>query len=209
MVNAFLPAFIPLFVTFDLPGIFPSYLNCISGLDISTEDRRLRDSLLTSFLTALIFVIVSNKVMMCVGISMNDFLVAGGIVMFITAIREIMTDPSENETFNEMFGVVPLEIPLFSGPAVLATSVIISNICEYYYFLVSLFLNIIICGVALKLSDIILKVLEKRFIEALSRVLSPIIASKTICLPGKGYTDFESILLKKAFSAKPVRWAKG
>jgi multiple antibiotic resistance protein len=190
MIDIFFLAFIPLFVAFDVLGILPIYLKFTSTLDSKTKNRHLRDSLLTSFLTAIIFVVAGNKVMMYLGITMNDFLVAGGIVIFITAIKEIISGPSEPETADEMFGVVPLGIPLLAGPAVLATSVIIWNVYEYYYFFISLFLNIIICGVVLKFSNVILKVLGKRLVEALSKVFSLIIASIAIMFIRRGLQGF-------------------
>ena len=190
MVNTFLLAFIPLFVAFDVLGILPIYIKFTSNLDSKTKNRQLRDSLLTSFLTALIFVIVGNRVMMYLGISMKDFLIAGGIVIFITAIKEIISGVSEPDIANDMFGVVPLGIPLLAGPAVLATSVIIWNVYEYYYFLISLVLNIIICGIILKFSDIIYKVLGKRIVGALSKVFSLIIASIAIMFIRKGLQGF-------------------
>ena len=191
MVNKLFLTFIPLFVAFDVLGILPIYLKFTSTLDPGTKNRHLRDSLLTSFITALIFVVIGNMVMTYLGISMNDFLIAGGIVIFITAIKEIISGPSEPETANEMFGVVPLGIPLLAGPAVLATSVIIWNVYEYYYFLISLSLNIIICAVVLKFSDVILKVLGKRLVEALSKVFSLVIASIAIMFIRKGLQGFQ------------------
>ena len=151
MVNIFLLAFIPLFVAFDVLGILPVYMKVSATLDKKTRNRHIRDSLFTAFFTTLIFVIVGNKIMTYLGISMNDFLVAGGIVIFATAIKEIISGSSEPDMSTDMFGVVPLGIPLLAGPAVLATSVIIWNAYEYYYFLTSLLLNIIICGIVLEI----------------------------------------------------------
>jgi len=190
MVNTFLLAFIPLFVAFDVLGILPIYMKISAGFDKKTRSRHIRDSLFTAFFTTLIFVIVGNKIMTYLGISMNDFLVAGGIVIFATAIKEIISGSSQPDTANDMFGVVPLGIPLLAGPAVLATSVIIWNVYEYYYFLISLLLNTIICGIVLKFSDIMLKILGKRLIEALSKVFNLIIASIAIMFIRKGLQGF-------------------
>jgi multiple antibiotic resistance protein len=190
MVNTFLLAFIPLFVAFDVLGILPIYMKVSATLDKKTRNRHIRDSLLTAFFTTLIFVIVGNKIMTYLGISMKDFRVAGGIVIFAPAIKEIISGSSQPEASNDMFGVVPLGIPLLAGPAVLATSVIIWNVYEYYYFLTSLFLNIVICGIVLKFSDIMLKIFGKRFIEALSKVFNLIIASIAIMFIRKGLQGF-------------------
>ena len=85
-----------------------------------------------------------------------------------------------------MYGVVPLGVPLLSGPAVLATSIIIRNQYGFTYFFVSLALNLVICAVVLKFSQYIIKYLGKRFVEALSKVFSLIIASIAIMFIRKG-----------------------
>ena len=79
-----------------------------------------------------------------------------------------------------MFGVVPLGVPLLAGPAVLATSVIVLNQYGYWYFLLSLVLNLAVCAVVLHFSPYILTFLGKRFVEAISKVFSLIIASIAI-----------------------------
>ena len=186
MFNTFLQAFIPLFVAFDVIGLLPIYFKYTALMDSQVRNRHLRDSLFTSFLTALVFVIIGDHIMEYLGISINDFLVAGGIVIFITAIRDILSHPAETESASDLFGVVPLGIPLLAGPAVLATSVIIWNTYEYYYFLISLALNIIICGVTLKFSATLMRILGRRLIEALSKVFSLVIASIAVMFIRKG-----------------------
>ncbi|HVN96048.1 MAG TPA: MarC family protein [Syntrophorhabdaceae bacterium] len=187
MVNTFLFAFIPLFVAFDVLGILPIYIKFTLNLDSTTRNKHLRDSLITSFLTALIFVIIGNRVLTYLGISIRDFLIAGGIVIFITAIKDIVSDHTEPMQENEMFGVVPLGIPLLAGPAVLATSAILWNEYEHVYYMISLILNIVICGTVLKFSSLISKILGKRLIEALSKIFSLIIASIAIMFIRKGF----------------------
>ncbi|HEX2964475.1 MAG TPA: MarC family protein [Syntrophorhabdaceae bacterium] len=186
MLNTFLQAFIPLFVAFDVLGLLPVYFKYTALMDPKTRDRHLRDSLFTSSLTTLAFVIVGNRIMSYLGISINDFLVAGGIVIFITAIKEIINRPEEAEKVNDMFGVVPLGIPLLAGPAVLATSIIIWNTYQYYYFLISLLLNILVCGFVLKFSGTLMKIMGRRLIEALSRVFSLVIASIAVMFIRRG-----------------------
>jgi multiple antibiotic resistance protein len=175
-----------MFVAFDVVGLLPVYVKYTVLMDSQTRDRHLRDSLFTSFLTASIFVIVGNRVMSYLGISINDFLVAGGIVIFITAIKEIITRPDESEPVSDMFGVVPLGIPLLAGPAVLAASLIVWSTYPFYYFLVSLLLNIIICGVVLKFSGILMKFMGRRLVEALSRVFSLVVASIAVMFIRRG-----------------------
>ncbi len=137
MIDTFLLSFIPLFVAFDVLGVLPVYIKLTASMDHDNKTRHLRDSLLTAFIISMLFVIVGNRVMTYLGISMQDFLVAGGIVIFITAIRDLIQGHGEPAQGNEFFGVVPLGIPLLAGPAVLATSMIIWSQHPFYYYLIS------------------------------------------------------------------------
>ncbi|HNS79513.1 MAG TPA: MarC family protein [Syntrophorhabdus sp.] len=186
MLSDFWLSFIPLFIAFDVFGVLPLYIRFIHRLDDSRRKRNLRDSLITAFFTALLFVIMGSKVMEYLGISIEDFLIAGGIVLFIIAAKYIIVGQDENLEEDEMYGVVPLGVPLLSGPAVLATSIIIRNQYGFTYFFVSLALNLVICAVVLKFSQYIIKYLGKRFVEALSKVFSLIIASIAIMFIRKG-----------------------
>ena len=186
MLSDFWLSFIPLFISYDVFCLLTLYIRFIHRLDDARRKRNLRDSLITAFFTALLFVIMGSKVMEYLGISIEDFLIAGGIVLFIIAAKYIIVGQDENLEEDEMYGVVPLGVPLLSGPAVLATSIIIRNQYGFTYFFVSLALNLVICAVVLKFSQYIIKYLGKRFVEALSKVFSLIIASIAIMFIRKG-----------------------
>jgi multiple antibiotic resistance protein len=190
MLNEFLLSFIPLFVALDALGILPIYIKFAWNLDRKRKNRDIRDSLITAFFITLIFVVVGNKIMGYLGVTINDFLVAGGIVLFVIAAKDILTRQDEDVGENDLFGVVPLGIPLMAGPAVLATSVIITSQHGFLQFIFSLILNLLICGTVLKFSELILKYLGKRFIEAISKVFSLIIASIAIMFIRKGLEGF-------------------
>lgn len=186
MLSDFWLSFIPLFIAFDVFGVLPLYIKFIHRLDDERRKKNLRDSLLTAFFTALLFVILGSKIMEYLGISIKDFLIAGGIVLFIIAAKDIIVGQNETLKDDEMYGVVPLGVPLLSGPAVLATSIIIRSNYGFVYFLVSLVLNLIVCAIVLKFSQYIIKYLGKRFVEAMSKVFSLIIASIAIMFIRKG-----------------------
>ena len=86
MLSDFWLSFIPLFIAFDVFGVLPLYIKFTHRLNEERRKRNLRDSLLTAFFTALLFVILGSKIMEYLGISIKDFLVAGGIVLFIISI---------------------------------------------------------------------------------------------------------------------------
>jgi len=190
MLSDFWLSFIPLFIAFDVFGVLPLYIKFIHKLDEERRRKNLRDSLLTAFFTSLLFVVIGSKIMEYLGISIKDFLIAGGIVLFVIAAKDIIVGQSETLKDDEMYGVVPLGVPLLAGPAVLATSIIIRNNYGFLFFFVSLVLNLIICTIVLKFSQYIIKYLGKRFVEAMSKVFSLIIASIAIMFIRKGLQGF-------------------
>jgi multiple antibiotic resistance protein len=190
MIDTFLLSFIPLFVAFDVLGVLPLYIKLTASMDPEKKAGQLRDSLLTAFIISLIFVIIGNRVMTYLGISMKDFLIAGGIVIFITAVKDLITGHTQPAADTEFWGVVPLGVPLLAGPAVLATSIIIWKQYPFYYYLISLVLNIMICWVVLTFSGFILKLLGGRVVEALSKVFGLIIASIAIMFIRRGIEGF-------------------
>ena len=189
MIDTFLLAFIPLFVAFDVLGLLPLYIKFTMSMDGRQRAKLLRDSLFTAFMISLVFVIIGNQVMTYLGISMKDFLIAGGIVIFITAVRDLIAGHGKPEG-SEWIGIVPLGVPLLAGPAVLATSIIIWKEYPIYYYLISLILNITICWVVLHFSGLILKILGPRVVEALSKVMSLIVASIAIMFIRRGIEGF-------------------
>ncbi|HOJ44109.1 MAG TPA: MarC family protein, partial [Syntrophorhabdaceae bacterium] len=108
MIDTFLLSFIPLFVAFDAIGILPIYIKFTASLNKENRKKQLRDSIITSFITTLVFVVVGNKIISYLGISIKDFFIAGGVVLFIIAVKDIITGRSEPVMEDDMFGVVPL-----------------------------------------------------------------------------------------------------
>jgi multiple antibiotic resistance protein len=189
MIDTFLLAFIPLFVAFDVLGLLPLYIKYTMSMDDKQRSHLLRDSLLTAFIISLIFVVIGNRVLTYLGISMKDFLIAGGIVILTTALKDLIAGHGKPED-TELMGIVPLGVPLLAGPAVLATSIIIWKEYPIYYYIVSLVLNIVICWLVLHFSGLLLKVLGPRAIEALSKVMGLIVASIAIMFIRRGIQGF-------------------
>lgn len=189
MIDTFLLSFIPLFVAFDVLGLLPLYIKLTMSMDAEHRAKLLRDSLLTAFIISLVFVVIGNRAMTCLGISMKDFLIAGGIVIFITAVKDLIAGHGKPED-SGLIGIVPLGVPLLAGPAVLATSIIIWKQYPVHYYLISLVLNIGICWLVLRFSGLLLRMMGPRAIEALSKVMGLVVASIAITFIRRGLEGF-------------------
>ena len=125
--NKFLLAFIPLFVAIDPIGLVAIFLGL--GQNIAPERRqKIADQATwTGGLVALGFLFLGQSVFKAVGISVSDFQVAGGLILFILAARDLTQSAAEPEKLPEDFGVVPLGMPLIAGPASITPRLVLAQ----------------------------------------------------------------------------------
>ena len=181
MWEGFLKSFIPLFFALDVLGVLPLYARFSINLDQAKRNKVLRDSMVTAFLVTLVFIAIGNKVLLYLNISIDDFLIAGGVILFIISARDLVGGGRNDLAGQEdLFAVVPLGVPLLAGPAVLTTSLIIFNSFGFFYVLISLLLNLLIAGMIFRYSLTILRFVSRRWVEAISKVFILLLASIAI-----------------------------
>ena len=178
MLDHFLKSFIPVFIALDVLGVLPLYASFSMDLDEKRKKRVLRDSIITAFFVTIGFVILGNQILLYLNIAIEDFLIAGGVILFIIAARDLIGLNREDLAGQEdLFAVVPLGVPLLAGPALLATSLIIFNTLGFAYVLVSVVLNLLIAGAAFRYSFLILRLVSRRWVVAMSKVFLLLLAS--------------------------------
>src|SRR3982750_4705569 len=117
-------AFIPIFVTMDIPGLVPMFVSLTQGLPPEQTRRVALQALFTAFAISVVFVIIGKAVFRFLGISISDFQMAGGFLLLMVAMREIFQGGAPRAVPNPNVGPVPLGTPLMVGPAVLTSLLI-------------------------------------------------------------------------------------
>ncbi len=190
MLENFLKSFIPLFVAFDIVGVLPFFAKFSMTLDARRRERVQRESIVTAFLVALGFMLIGRTILNYLNISIDDFFIAGGIILFVIAAKDLVTGKSAVEAPDELFGVVPLGVPLLAGPAVFATSLILFNSVGFYYVFASLVANLLICGIVFRFAHPIMKLVGSRWLEAISKVFALMLASIAVMFVRRGLQGF-------------------
>jgi multiple antibiotic resistance protein len=175
-LEIFLP-FIPLFVAFDVLGILPIFVSLTSEMTQGERKRVIRQSTLTGFLVSLGFLAVGRSVFALLGITVSDFQIAGGILLFIISIIDLIF-PEKTRTFpKETMGVVPIGIPLIVGPAVLTLLLIIVHTYGYVSTLLCLILNFLIVWLAFSQSHWIMRLMKEGGAKGIGKVFSLLLAA--------------------------------
>jgi multiple antibiotic resistance protein len=180
----FLETFIPLFVAVDMIGLLPVYVNITRGLGQKEKKIILFQSLLTATLIALGFILIGKAIFNFLGITVSDFQIAGGLVLLVLAIMDLLTSQKseEKQTFNSFSGVVPIGVPLIIGPAVLTTVIIQVDSHGLWITLLAILSNIFLIGVIFSQSHWFIKILGENGAKAISKIISLLLAAIAVMM---------------------------
>ena len=128
-----LTSFVALFIIIDPIGLTPVFIAITQGMDDTLRRKVALRSVLVSAFVISLFIVGGETVLGFIGISMPAFRIAGGILLFLTALDMLFQRRSkrrENQTEQELVddpSVFPLAIPLIIGPGAIATVILIAG----------------------------------------------------------------------------------
>ncbi|WP_299078582.1 MarC family protein [uncultured Ruegeria sp.] len=126
-------SFTTLLVVIDPPAQTPIFVALTQGMDKSMRRAIAVRACLTAAGILAMFAAFGEAVLGFVGISMEAFRVAGGVLLFLTALDmlfERRTKRRENSAEEEEHpdpSVFPLGIPLIAGPGAIATMILLAG----------------------------------------------------------------------------------
>lgn len=131
MDTAFLiTAFVTMFVVIDPIGLAPLFVALTQGMTDKARRRIALRATLVAVGVLLAFAAFGEALLSFVGISMPAFRVAGGILLFLTALdmlferRTKRREDQSDDAFNDP-SVFPLAIPLIAGPGAIASVILL------------------------------------------------------------------------------------
>ena len=189
MAKNILLAFIPIFVAVDAVGVLPIFVSLTEGMRRDEKTKTITQSVLTALLLAVGFVFLGKAVFKVLGITIGDFMIAGGAILFCLAITDIINPVKKQRMPGQQLGAVPLGTPLIVGPAVLTTSMVIISQYGLVATLVSVVVNVLLAGIIFSASSVLIKVLGDAGSKALSKVMSLLLAAIATMLIRKGLTQ--------------------
>ncbi len=187
-------AFIPVFVAVDAVGVLPIFLSLTETLGQRGKTKIILQSMLTAAIVATGFILLGSVVFKILSITVSDFMIAGGAILFCLAIMDIVNPVKRRRIPDKDLGIVPLGTPLIVGPAVLTTSMIVISQYGILLTLISVAANILIAGLVFRFSTVLLRVLGKTGAKVLSKITSLLLAAIGVMMIRRG---IESIFLHR------------
>ena len=191
----FAGAFALLFAVTDAVGTVPIFVSLTSAFP-DARKRILRQAIVISTAVLIVFSLFGWLIFDIFGITLDDFRIAGGIILFVVAVDQLNggdvkskgLEPSDVAAF-------PLATPLLAGPGAISTVIIISG--PPYSPLLALIViacNSVLAYAILSSSESVRKVLGANGTNALSRITALLIAALAVSFVVGGITDLVSSL---------------
>ena len=185
-MHDFLLAFIPLFVAVDVVALVPIYLGIGMPLDEAARRRLVVEATLTAAAVGLGFLLIGDAVLYFLGVTVGDFQIAGGLLLLVLSIYELIHPELPLRQPGAHPGVVPLGIPMIVGPAVLTTLLTVARTHGYTVTLIAFALNLVIVWIALRWASLIGRVLGEAGCRASAKVFNLVLAAIAVTFVRRG-----------------------
>lgn len=190
MIELFVSALVTFFVVIDPPGCAPIYASLTTGADAAHRRAMAIRAVVVAALILLVFALFGEKLLGALGISLDSFRIAGGIMLFLIALemvfekrtqrreeraKEVMEAPVEDVS------IFPMAIPMIAGPGSIASTMLLmarsQGIEASIVVLSALGLILLLTLVALLLAGPLMRLLGHRVETVVTRLLGVILAA--------------------------------
>lgn len=163
------------FLVQDPIGNIPCFFSVLKDIDSKRRTRVIIRESLIALCILLLFMFTGKHIMSLLQISQSSLGIAGGIVLFLIAIKMIFSGSSEmfaNSNDGEPL-IVPLAVPFIAGPSSISTVILVmaKNPSGWKQCLVALVLSWIVASLVLLLSEKMINVLGNKFVIATERLM--------------------------------------
>lgn len=189
-----LSAIVTLFLVMDPLGNVPLFLSVLKSVPAPRRQRVLLRELAVAYVVLVGFLLSGKALLKFLGLEQEAVSVAGGIVLFLIALRMIFPGQgslTEGAIEGEPF-IVPLAIPLVAGPSTLATLLLLDRTVPSstptLLFVVTVAWAL--GGVILMSSTFLYRVLGQRGLIAMERLMGMLLVMVSVQMLMNGIATF-------------------
>ena len=173
-----------LFLVIDPIGNIPLFLGVLKNVDEERHKKIILRELIIGFVVLLAFLLFGRYILILLQISETALSIAGGIVLFMIAIKMVFKGSEkifEGNLDSEPF-IVPLAVPLIAGPSAMASVMLLvarepKRMPEW---IIALVFAWFISGIILYFSDYLSKLLRKRALTAVERLMGMVLTTVAV-----------------------------
>jgi len=191
MFQQLLLSFTAIFVALDIIGTLPLYASMTRGMSEQAKRKTLNTSALVAFVVAVVFLFIGERIFAWLHIALFDFKVAGGLVLLLISLADLLGKHEAQERGTGSTGIVPLAVPLITGPGVLTTLILQVNTFGALITMIATVLNYLLAWYFLLKSDRVTRAIGNDGTTVISKIASLLLAAIAVAMIRSGI--FEAI----------------
>ncbi|MBS1302809.1 MarC family protein [Loktanella sp. SALINAS62] len=185
-------AFTAMFIVIDPIGMAPLFVAMTQGMKTSHRRAIAIRACLAGMIILLIFAFTGEALLDFIGISMPAFRIAGGVLLFLTALDMLFERRQQRREDNSSDhldpasdpSIYPLAIPLIAGPGAIATIILLTGQADSALgFGAVLGVMVIVIGIVFALfmaAPLLERALGKTGINVVTRLLGMLLAALAV-----------------------------
>jgi multiple antibiotic resistance protein len=187
----FLSAFATFFVVIDPPGCAPIFASLTGGTSAAHRRTMAIRSILVASGILLVFAVFGEDLLRTLGISLEAFRIAGGIMLFLIALemvfekrqerRENRAEDVKAKPEHDDISIFPMAIPMIAGPGSIASAMLLmarsTGLEESLVVLGALACVLVLTLIALLLAGPLMALLGYRVEAMITRLLGVLLAA--------------------------------
>jgi multiple antibiotic resistance protein len=193
-------------------GAIPFFIHFTQGFNRVQRQRTIRVAAFSACCVIAISALAGLRIIEFFGISLASFQVGGGMLLLMSSLQMLNAKPAEGRQEDVSDGqdkldagasiaIVPLTIPLLTGPATISTMVIYAEKTRHWWQLGVLVGYGLVIGlsvwIAFSLSGRIARVLGKTGISVMTRLMGLLLAALAVEVMSDGLVTLFPILAKR------------
>jgi len=190
-------------------GVLPFYIHFTNGFSREQRQRTIRVAAFSAFVVIAVSAVAGLRIIEFFGISLASFQVGGGMLLLVSALQMLNAQPAESRPVDLVEGsdkadagdsiaIVPLTIPLLTGPATISTMVIYAEQTRHWWQIAVLVGYGVVIGLsvwlAFSLAGRIARVLGKTGINVMTRLMGLILAALAVEVMSDGLVKLFPVL---------------
>lgn len=196
MITTFLSAFIAFFVVIDPPGGAPIFYGLTTGASDAQRRTMAIRAVVVATIILLTFALVGEPLLHALGIDLDSFRIAGGIMLFFiamemvfekrTARRESRVQRHQAKPADEIddVSIFPMAMPMIAGPGSIATVMLLmakaNGLEASLVVLAAMAANLALIAIALLSVGPLMRVLGHEVEAVITRLLGVILAALAV-----------------------------
>jgi multiple antibiotic resistance protein len=190
-------------------GVLPFFIHFTEGFSRQQRQRTIWVAAISAFVVIAVSAVAGLRILEFFGISLPSFQVGGGMLLLLSSLQMLNAQPAESRTSDlaegsdkvdagDSIAIVPLTIPLLTGPATISTMVIYAEKTRHWWELAVLVgYGVVIAlaiWIAFRLAGRIARLIGKTGINVMTRLMGLLLAALAVEVMSDGLVKLFPVL---------------